>query len=162
MEISPDYSWAYYNLASIAYKNGNIEEAKEYLQKTIEYNSFDIEAYKLLTKISIKDGAIDEILETLHSAVNKNENGDLYYCLARIYKFIGDSDEYYDCLKNALKNPYTLTFPQKTVQKEFEAIQEKLGKHETIEPETSVEEYVSDEDPEVDFSEEDLESEAIN
>ena len=51
LEISPDYSWTYFNLASIAFKNENLEEAKDYLLKTIQYNNQDIEAYKLLTKI---------------------------------------------------------------------------------------------------------------
>ena len=41
----------------------NYQEAKEYLLKTIEHNFYDIEAYKLLVKISLKDGAVDDILE---------------------------------------------------------------------------------------------------
>ena len=74
----------------------------------------------------------------------KDENGDLYYCLARIYKYIGELEEYYENLKNALKNPYTLTFDKNIVKNEFEIVKDKLGKHESIEPETTVEEYESD------------------
>ena len=119
LEISPDYSWAYFNLGSIAYKSGNIEEAKEYLYKTIEHNSNDIEAYKLLTKICLSEGNAEEILETLHTRLEKEANGDLYYCLARVYKFIGEAEEYYNALKSALANPYTLTFPKNIVKSEY-------------------------------------------
>ena len=141
LAISPDYSWAYFNLGSIAYKSGNIEEAKEYLNKTIECNSNDIEAFKLLTKICLSEGNAEEILEILHTRLEKDANGDLYYCLARVYKFVGEAEEYYNALKSALANPYTLTFPKNVVKKEFQAIEEKLGHNEEIEPETEIPQY---------------------
>ena len=128
LEISPDYSWAYFNLGSIAYKSGNIEEAKEYLLKTLEYNSSDIEAYKLLTKICLKSGETEEILEILSTRIDKEENGDLYYCLARVYKYIGDSENYCANLEHALDNPYTLSFSKKIVKQELEYIKEMLGR----------------------------------
>ena len=152
LEVSPDYSWAYFNLGSIAFKNGNDEEAKEYLKKTIQYNPQDYEAYKLLIKICIKNDEAEDALELLHTALDEEANGDLYYCLARVYKFIGDLDEYYDALKSALNNPYTLSYPKDMVKREFESAGEKLGRHEDIEPERTVEEY-----SEEDFSEEDSE-----
>ena len=109
--------------------------------KTIQYNSSDIEAYKLLTKICLKAGETEEILEILHTRLQADENGDLYYCLARVYKYIGDSEKYCDNLELALNNPYTLTFPKKIVKQEFEYIEEKLDRKEKIEPQTTVEEY---------------------
>ena len=42
--------------------NNNLDDAKNYLLKTIEYNNYDIEAYKLLTKIYIKQNEIEEII----------------------------------------------------------------------------------------------------
>ena len=158
LEISPDYSWAYFNLGSIAYKSGNIDDAKNYLLKTIEYNSSDIEAYKLLTKICLKQGEAEEILEILHTRLGKEENGDLFYCLARVYKFTGQIEEYYSALKSALKNPYTLTFQKDTVQKEFHLVEEKLDREEEIEPEAEIpeaeDEEFSGEDDEEDAEEE--------
>ena len=145
LEISPDYSWAYYNLGSIAFKSGNMEEAKTYLLKTIEFNPSDVEAYKLLTKICLKNDEAEEILQILNEKLQKDDNGDLYYCLARVYKFIGDLDAYYDNLELALKNPYTLTYPRKIVKEEFKYIQAKLDRHEKIEPEMKISEYQENE-----------------
>ena len=134
----------------------SIEEAKEYLLKTLEYNSSDIEAYKLLTKICLKSGETEEILEILSTRIDKGENGDLYYCLARVYKYIGDSENYCANLEHALDNPYTLSFSKKIVKQELEYIKEMLGRNAVIEPETSIEEY-SEEEPEED---EDFEEES--
>ena len=127
LDISPDYSWAYYNLASIAYQNGNIDEAKEYLQKTIQYNETDIEAYKLLIKIFIKENNYEEALSLLNTRLEKEENGDLFYILAQIYKRLEQEEEYATSLENALKNNLTLTYQKNIVKKEYEKINSKLG-----------------------------------
>ena len=125
------------------------EEAKTYLLKTIEFNPSDVEAYKLLTKICLKNDEAEEILQILNEKLQKDDNGDLYYCLARVYKFIGDLDAYYDNLELALKNPYTLTYPRKIVKEEFKCIQAKLDRHEKIEPEMKISEYQeNNEEPE--------------
>lgn len=126
LAISPDYSWAYYNLASIAYKNENLEQAREYLLKTIEYNNMDIEAYKLLTKILIKENEIEEIITILETRLEKEENGDLYYIMAQVYKHIGEDEKYSQNLESALENPLTLSYPKDIVQKEFDYISYKL------------------------------------
>lgn len=126
LAISPDYSWAYFNLASIAYKNNNLEQAREYLLKTIEYNDMDIEAYKLLTKICIKENEIEEIITILNTRLEKEENGDLYYTLAQVYKHIEEFQEYSANLKSALANTLTLSYPKDIVQKEFSYIAYKL------------------------------------
>lgn len=120
LDISPDYSWAYFNLASISYKNNNLEEAVDYLQKTIFYNPSDIEAYKLLTKIMVAQGVFDEIIPILQTKIKKEENGDLFYILAQVYKKLGEKMEYTYCLKKALENNLTLTFRKDIVKQEFD------------------------------------------
>ena len=120
LEISPDYSWAYFNLASIAYKNGNLEEAREYLEKTIFYNQNDFEAYKLLTKIMVSQGVFEDIISILQTRIKKEENGDLFYILAQVYKKLGEKMEYTYCLKKALENHLTLTFRKDIVKQEFD------------------------------------------
>ncbi|MCQ2739110.1 MAG: tetratricopeptide repeat protein [bacterium] len=123
LEISPDYSWAYFNLASIAYENGNMDEAKSNLLLTIEYNKQDIEAYKLLTKLSIKDNDLESILTILHDRLENYEaNGDLYYILAQVYKYMGNKDEYAKHLSLALENSLSLTYSQEIVEKEFKRL----------------------------------------
>lgn len=124
LAISPDYSWAYYNLAAIAYKNENFDEAKEYLIKTIQYNDMDIDAYKLLTKICIKQNETEEIISILETRLDKDFNGDICYILAQVYKYIGNNEEYIDCLDDAIENSLTLTFPKNQVQKELEKASE--------------------------------------
>lgn len=128
LTISPDYSWAYFNLASIAYKNENLELAKEYLLKTIEYNKNDIEAYKLLTKISMKLEEVEEIITLLETRLDEedNENGDLYYILAQVYKQIGDNEQYAENLENALEESLTLTYPRNIVEQEYKYIEAQL------------------------------------
>lgn len=125
LATSPDYSWAYYNLASIAYRNNNLELAKDYLLKTIEYNKQDTEAYKLLAKICIKENEIEEIISILDSKLDEDENGDLNYVLAQIYKRIGNLEEYAEQLDLALGS-HSLTYPRDIVKQEFEAASYKL------------------------------------
>ena len=42
LEISPDYSWAYYNLAVIDFENGFYEEAVFKLEQSLKYNPKDL------------------------------------------------------------------------------------------------------------------------
>ena len=90
----------------------------------------------------------------MHTRLEKEENGDLFYCLARVYKFTGQIEEYYDALKSALKNPYTLTFPKEIVQREYNAVEEKLGRHEEIEPEVEIPEADEEQEEENEENEE--------
>lgn len=156
LELSPDYSWAYYNIACIAFKNGNLDEAKEYLLKTIHYNDRDIEAYGLLTKICLQQNNAEEIISILATRLQKEENGDLYYMLSRVYKFINLESEYYSCLKKATANGYTLTFDKNIVKQEIEYLEYKL-KPETIEENFDYDEYESDTDSSDEDYEEDIE-----
>jgi tetratricopeptide (TPR) repeat protein len=123
LEISPDYSWAYYNLASIAYGNNNLDEARDYLEKTIQYNKNDIEAYKLLTKICMRENNTEEIIEILSSRLEDEDNGDLYYILAQVFKHMGQMEDYKEYLEEALDNGLTLTYPRDVVQKECDSIE---------------------------------------
>lgn len=122
LAISPDYSWAYFNLALISFKNDNLEEAKEYLLKTVFYNKNDVEAYKILTKIFIKLNEVEEIISILETRLNDSLNGDLCYILAQVYKLVGDLDNYIKFLELALEERYTLTYPPKIVKKEFKKV----------------------------------------
>lgn len=122
LEITPDYSWAYFNLAAISYKNNNLDQAKNYLEKTIEYNPYDIEAYKLLTKIYLKENEIEEIITILETRLEKEENGDLYYVLAQVYKHIQSSSGYISNLKSALENNLTLTFSKDVIAEELKRV----------------------------------------
>lgn len=142
LSISPDYSWAYFNLGSIAYRNENFEEAKDYLLKTIEYNKYDFEAYKLLTKILIQQNEIDEIITILKTRIEEEGNGDLCYILSQVYKHINNLQAYRNNLKNAIKNYLTLTYPIETVKKELYYIQSQIGdSDETDSSEDEIEEY---------------------
>lgn len=120
LEISPDYSWAYFNIASIAYEQGDFEKCKENLELTINYNKFDIEAYKLLVKISIKLNEIENVLTLLHNQLkNTSENGDIAYLLSQVYKFIIDKDNYIKFLNVAISHPLSLSYPISAIKKEL-------------------------------------------
>ena len=123
LNISPDYSWAYFNLASIAYKNENLEEARDYLHKTIETNPMDIEAYKLLTKIYLKENETEEIITILETRLDREDNGDLYYILAQVYKHVQNMEDYQTALEYALENNLTLTYPKNAVEQELAMIE---------------------------------------
>ena len=125
LAISPDYSWAYFNLASIAYKTIISNKQKNIFLKTIEYNKQDTEAYKLLTKICIKENEIEEIISLLESTLDNEDNGDLFYALAQVYKLTGDLEAYAENLDSALDSP-TLTYSRDIVKQEFDAITYKL------------------------------------
>ena len=106
-------------LASISYQNNNLDDAKNYLLKTIEYNNYDIEAYKLLTKIYIKQNEIEEIITLLETRLEKDENGDLYYVLAQVYRQIGEKDKYIANLEKSIEENLTLKYSLELVKKEL-------------------------------------------
>ena len=123
LDISPEYSWAYYNLAVIDYENGNLQSALEKLSKTTELNPYDIEAYKVMSKIyAIKEdwANAEEIL--LQAIDNCGENGDIYYMLGKVAEKYGDNDKYKNYLNEALRNNQTLSIPITTVKIEMNKI----------------------------------------
>ena len=141
LSISPDYSWAYYNLACISFKNGNFEEAKEKLEQTIHYNDMDIDAYELLTKVCLKQGEAEDIITILSSRLQKEENGSLYYMLARVYKFTGQTIEYHNCLNKALQNHLTLKYTKDVVKQELEYTEYQINLQEPSKTEFEYKEY---------------------
>ena len=121
LEISPDYSWAYFNLASIDYEEGNYTSALENLEKTLEYNPKDIDAYIIYAKILTKTQNFDNAKVIIEQALqNCGENGDLYYILAQINKLGHSNDEYVKNMGLSLKNNSTLSVSPKLVKKELD------------------------------------------
>ena len=87
LEQCPDYSWAYFNLAAIAYQEGKRQDAFELIQQTLDYNPKDIEAYKFGAKILSEAGNFDNAQLFIEHALNECENdGNLYYILGQINK----------------------------------------------------------------------------
>jgi tetratricopeptide (TPR) repeat protein len=123
IEISPDYSWAYFNLASIAYENDDFETALANLQKTVELNPRDVKAFMIYSQILIKLGQLKKAQELIQNAISENQyEGDLYYVLANIYKLQENMEGYKKGLKLALKNYKTLSVSTKMVKKEFDEL----------------------------------------
>ena len=60
----------------------------------IEYNNNDIEAFKLLTKLFIKENNYEDIISILETRLEHDEDGDLYYVMAQVYRKIGDLENY--------------------------------------------------------------------
>ena len=123
MDISPDYSWAYYNLGVLDYEEGDDESALENLRQTISLNPADMEAYKILSKITAKKGYFDEAKSIIENAINNcGDNGDLYYYLARIFLNLGDKENYEKNVSLALKNSNSLSVSIEQVQHEMNSI----------------------------------------
>ena len=116
-----DYSWAYFNLASIDYEENNIEGAIDNLEKTLEFNPKDIEAYKIYSKIMMKENQIDFAKMILERAIeNCGGEGDLYYMQAQIAKKTRDREGFVKAMNNALKFNMTLSISPKLVKKELD------------------------------------------
>ena len=121
--MSPDYSWAYFNLGSICYEENDYDKAQEYLQKTLELNPKDDGASIILSKIYAKDERFDEAIELLNSSIGFNPyNGDVHYTLAHMYKEIGDLENYKTHLQEAMNNQSTLTYSLKQLQSEWNSL----------------------------------------
>lgn len=112
LELSPDYSWAYFNLAVIDNETGNIEGAIENLQKTIELNPYDLDAYKILIKILLKEQNFEEAAAIGANAVSQcEENGDLDYLTYLAYFKNGENENAKEYLEHAIRNFKTLSVP---------------------------------------------------
>lgn len=115
---SPEYSWAYFNLAQIAWKENDNEGAIVNLKKTLEINPKDIEASKILAQIYIRSKEYDNARQIINDALENNPyNGDLYYYLSKTYP--EDIDRQIDSLKKSLENHKTLTIDAKQVKREL-------------------------------------------
>ena len=128
MELSPDYSWAYFNIAQIYFELERYDDAIIMLKKTIEKNPKDMEAYKLLAQILIKQERFEEALEMLTDVASNNENGDIYYLMSKIFEINEDDESRCDSLEVALNFKDTLTFDYKSAKNELKLLKKELGK----------------------------------
>ena len=91
------------------------------MQKTLEYNPRDIEAYKIMTKILFKTERYDEAYGIMKVALEEiPDNGDLYYVMAQVLKYKQMWAEYKECMTLAMENHDTLSIQPKEVQAELE------------------------------------------
>lgn len=126
LELSSDYSWANFNLAQIYYEMGDVSRAIENLERTVEKNPKDVEAYKLLIKLLLKEKTQVHAKEYTTKALNEEiENGDIYYLSAKVDFELDDMPSYERNLKNALANYKTLSYDPKLVKKELDIWKEK-------------------------------------
>lgn len=120
LDQCPDYSWAYFNLSVIEYNNNNPTEAFSLLQHTLKYNPKDIGAYKFGAKILVEANNLDGAKSFIEEGLTNCENdANLYYTLAQIYKLKNDKKNYVDTLKLALSNQITLDFPAEKIKNEL-------------------------------------------
>ena len=120
-ELSSDYSWAYYNLACIAFEEGNWEQVITYLDKTLELNPKDEGAYLnyalLLTKMNMYEKAKNIMNSAVENCPNK---GQICYYMAHIAKAANENEDYISCLNLALENRATLEIDVDKVMAEIE------------------------------------------
>ena len=100
----------------------------------------------MLTKICVKENEIEEIISILQTRLKKEGNGDLFYMLAQVYKYIGEKPQYAHCLEMALKNNLTLSYSKNDVAKELEIVEKK----ENLEN-NEFDEYISEDTEDEDF-----------
>ncbi len=121
IEISPEYSWAYYNLAQIDWSENNIEGAIMNLEMTLRINPKDIDAAKLLCQIYIKEKEFQKAYEVIRN-IQKHfpNNGDLYYFLSKTTP--DDTLTQIDNLKKALENYKSLTINSNQIKQELKKL----------------------------------------
>ncbi len=120
MQLSGDYSWAYFNLGQIFYEKGDVENAVIMLNLTVEKNPKDKEAYKLLVQLYLKLNDLETAAAVLDEMKeNLGENGDFYFLYSKIYELKEDLTKYKKCLEMALNNEETLSFDKFAVMKEL-------------------------------------------
>ena len=118
---SPDYSWAYYNLASIYFEQNRDDLAIEYLNKTIKINPNDVPAIKFLIKILSKNRNYAEAEKILKQATTKMPlEADLFYLFAQLYKTMNSKINYLKYLKYTEKKSSTFTGNFEALLKEIE------------------------------------------
>ncbi|MBR6299121.1 MAG: tetratricopeptide repeat protein, partial [Candidatus Gastranaerophilales bacterium] len=113
------YSWAYYNTAQIYYELKRYDDAVIMLKKTIEKNPKDMEAYKLLCQILIKQEKIKEAKDIVVKFTEKNDNGDMYYIMSKLFEIDGDKISQLDTLELVFENQDTLTFDVDSIRMEY-------------------------------------------
>ena len=108
IELSSDYSWAYFNIAQIYFELNRVDDAIVMLQKTIEKNPNDIEAYKILAQIMINNNKQDDAMEMLNELSEKQENGDIYYLMSKIFELNDDELRQLDYYLNKTSDDFLM------------------------------------------------------
>ena len=109
IKVCPDYSWAYFNIGCILYEQGKTEQALEYFVKTTEINPKDIETYKILSDVALKNNNPEKALNYLETGLVQNiDNGDIHYCISKIYGKINKFETQLFHVKIAFENKDTL------------------------------------------------------
>ena len=126
LELSSDYSWAYYNSAQIYYEINRIDDSITMLKKAYEKNPKDLECLKILCLILISEARQDEAMDILNDFAQREENGDVYYLMSKIFELNEDEFAQLDCLESALENISSLTFNSNAVKKEFRELNKEL------------------------------------
>lgn len=120
IQLIPDYSWAYFNLGQIAYELGETESALQYLKQTLQYNSHDIEAAKIMFQIYKTQDRLIEAGDILnYMLVNNPENGDVFYLFARLFKLQNDFENYAKAIEKTVECKNTLTFDFEKINNEY-------------------------------------------
>ena len=123
VEQAPDYSWAYFNMASIYWEEEDVVNAIENLDKTVDLNPHDTKAFELFIKILMKTNTDQGALAVAKKALQENPDcGDLFYTTAQVYKKLKDKKNYAEYLKSAILNQSSLSIPVKEVRQELSTI----------------------------------------
>ena len=119
LELSPDYSWAYFNTAQIYFELERYNDSIIMLQKTIEKNPKDVEACRLLGQILIKQNKIKEAKDFIINFTEKHDNGDMYYIMSKLFAMDGDVKSQIETLELVFENQKTLTFDINSIKAEY-------------------------------------------
>lgn len=121
IENSPEYSWAYFNLAQIAWVEEDIEETIKNLHKTLKINPKDIEASKLLTQIYLRAEDYENANKIMQNAIEQNPyQGDLYYFMSKTVP--QDVTLQSNYLKKALELYKSLTINSDQIKRELKQL----------------------------------------
>ena len=71
----------------------------------------------------INNNKQDDAMEMLSELSEKQENGDIYYLMSKIFELNDDIDSRRDCLEFAIENQKTLTFDINLVKNEYKEMQ---------------------------------------
>ena len=100
-----------------------MQNAEYFLRKTLEMNPYDIEAYKILTKLQLKENDFNNAIETIKTALSEcEETGDLDFLASIVFKKAGDEENSSTYFENAIKNHQTLSIPIAKAREEIKRI----------------------------------------
>ena len=107
----------------IDWECGQIENALEKLERTLELNPKDIDAYIIYAKILSSAGEYQEAENKINEAIeNCGRNGNLFYIMAQIQKQLNNKNESLKYFNLAIENSTTLNTNIKFVTREIKAL----------------------------------------